>query len=618
MSVTARNGVNAGIENQTGVHIVRHVKENLVVQFSIISFGIMVFLVVVISVMLSARLDLVADLLRGHEAMMMAGAMIRDSDPSSIPSLTRNVHDNRWMAIGMIVSAALFLYASLVSIVRRGWGTINRQQVDLTETTENLNVLQEINLTTLNSPDLQTALEGILDKVLAVSSLDLGVIHLTNAEGDKLEPVASRGYKDPENLRRHRRSLKEAAGRTFSQAVRTNEVAVVENLAASDGMRTLKREGVQSAVLVPVLAREHVLGMMELGSRTLRTFLPREIQLLSAIGAHMGLAVQKAQLHEGTERAYGELQQTEQTLRESGELHRAVVENSADAISISVGTTRVYVNKALLTIHGLKHESQALGYPLDQFMIPADREQAAEAALARQQGRLGHGLFERRIQRPDGEIRTLEVSATTVTFKGQAASLALYRDVTERQRLQAQLVYQADHDSLTSLFNRRRFQEELERELALAQRHGNQGALLFMDLDDFKGINDSFGHGAGDAALVNLAGVLQRHLRGTDVVARMGGDESAVVLPNTNSAQARATAARILTAIQQQSVVVNGRSIPTCASIGIAIFPEAGATVDEVLSQADLAMYRAKATGSNSYQLCDSHEEREASPVSLS
>ena len=129
----------------------------------------------------------------------------------------------------------------------------------------------------------------------------------------------------------------------------------------------------------------------------------------------------------------------EEALRESEELHRAVVENVADAIAINVGTRRVFVNKAFMTLQGLDGESQTPDLDLDHAIVPEDRPLVMERTLARQRGEHVPGVYEYRIQRADGEVRTVETSAVAITYKGQPASLAVLRDVTERRRAEEEL-----------------------------------------------------------------------------------------------------------------------------------------------------------------------------------
>ncbi len=177
--------------------------------------------------------------------------------------------------------------------------------------------------------------------------------------------------------------------------------------------------------------------------------------------------------------------------------------------------------------------------------------------------------------------------------------LAVKEDITERKHFEAQLAHLANCDPLTNLLNRRRFHEELENCLAQARRYGNGGALLFLDVDNFKHINDTLGHQVGDKLLTDLAVLFRKRLRNTDTLARLGGDEFALILPHITAGQAESIAEHILALIKNNIVVDKRQSHSITASIGIALFPEHGDEAETLLSYADLALYKAKEEGRN-------------------
>jgi diguanylate cyclase (GGDEF)-like protein/PAS domain S-box-containing protein len=160
----------------------------------------------------------------------------------------------------------------------------------------------------------------------------------------------------------------------------------------------------------------------------------------------------------------------------------------------------------------------------------------------------------------------------------------------EREAVEERLRHMADHDALTGLFNRRRFEEELERHIAHGRRYGMSGALLLLDLDDFKQVNDRHGHRAGDRVLTAVAVVLRHRLRESDIVARFGGDEFAVLMPVGGDAEAAELADLLAAALNHDVPAPTG---PLHASVGIALFEES-TTADEILSRADDAMYADK------------------------
>src|SRR3954469_19002217 len=204
------------------------------------------------------------------------------------------------------------------------------------------------------------------------------------------------------------------------------------------------------------------------------------------------------------------------------------------------------------------------------------------------------------LRRPDGSHTWLSVNTQGVFSQDEdlpRAVVVSLSDVTERRSFEAELRFLADHDALTGLPNRRRFHDELQRHLAFTGRYGGEGAVLLFDLDNFKYLNDTQGHKAGDQYLVSLARVLKERLRQTDVVARLGGDEFGVLLPAAGPVQARRVADLLAQAVRDHAPLVGGQPVKLSTSVGIACFGHGTANPDELLAAADLAMYDAKEAG---------------------
>lgn len=171
------------------------------------------------------------------------------------------------------------------------------------------------------------------------------------------------------------------------------------------------------------------------------------------------------------------------------------------------------------------------------------------------------------------------------------------RDITERKRFEDQLVHMANHDYLTGLFNRQFFESALDLELAESRRTRRGGAVLWLDIDDFKTINDTLGHRAGDEVLTGLATRLRAEVRESTVLSRLGGDEFAVLMPSLGADEALAVAERLLDAINTHVYSAVGHTMRVSASIGVVMYPEHGTTPSELLANADMSMYIAKASG---------------------
>jgi diguanylate cyclase (GGDEF)-like protein/PAS domain S-box-containing protein len=287
------------------------------------------------------------------------------------------------------------------------------------------------------------------------------------------------------------------------------------------------------------------------------------------------------------------------------QLFRAAFETAGTGMGLATLDGRfLRVNTALCAI-AARTEEELLGMTLRELTHPDDR---VEAESERDQGEGGPGSqgegspgshHERRWLRPDGSIVWVEVHDSPVR---EAAAEPLYilwqvTDITERRLMEERLRHLADHDGLTGLFNRRRFEEELERHVSQARRYGTPGALLLIDVDGLKAINDRGGHRAGDTALVAVARVLRGRLRQSDVIARFGGDEFAVLLPHASVADAAMVGEALAERIREGISTPAG---PVTVSVGVGGLGNGVASADEALSRADASMYRSKARGGDS------------------
>jgi diguanylate cyclase (GGDEF)-like protein len=192
-----------------------------------------------------------------------------------------------------------------------------------------------------------------------------------------------------------------------------------------------------------------------------------------------------------------------------------------------------------------------------------------------------------------------ELAEVTQAFNGMSRRLADL--ASEQERTQLQLVELADRDPLTGLMNRRRFQAELGRWIQHAVRYQRALSLLFIDVDQFKYVNDTLGHAAGDRFLTEIATLLARQMRDTDVLGRIGGDEFAVLLPETPREGANLLAQRLLFGLHDTDFTIQNQRLHASASIGVATCPDHGQDVETLLTRADIAMYRAKQNGRNRF-----------------
>lgn len=279
---------------------------------------------------------------------------------------------------------------------------------------------------------------------------------------------------------------------------------------------------------------------------------------------------------------------------DAGAFYSQLVESAPDAI-ISKDAQAVITswNAAATALYGYTPQ-EAIGQPIS-LLVPPERQGEEFAILdAVLEGRAVESYETERVAK-DGRRLCVSLSVSPIrNGTGEiVGAAAIARDVSERKRLESRLVYLAHHDPVTGLFNRPRFEEELDARLARAARYGKSGAVLTLDLDNFKLINDTFGHAAGDALLRRVAGVLRESVRTADAVGRIGGDEFAVVMSDITPGDAMRAAEKLLTHARcrwhEQTVSV---------SIGVAPFgARSRVSPHELLIAADVALYEAKTGG---------------------
>jgi diguanylate cyclase (GGDEF)-like protein/PAS domain S-box-containing protein len=284
------------------------------------------------------------------------------------------------------------------------------------------------------------------------------------------------------------------------------------------------------------------------------------------------------------------------TVAASGDLILDAVLDAAASLIVVVDTQGglVYWNHACERLSGYTAEELGGSEPVLE-LIPEEHRPAALGVLDALSRGESPVLSEVPWRTRSGELRLIEWSSTGLTGPdGEITHIVgTGIDVTERRRLEGELRHLADHDALTGLINRRRFEEELERHLTHARRYGMAGALLVLDLDGFKAVNDEHGHKAGDDVLRAVAAALQGRLRESDTVARIGGDEFAVLLPQAGPEDAEKVCQALERSIPGDVPAPGDHRIEL--SVGFAAFAEGVTSIDEILTAADASMYDVKA-----------------------
>jgi diguanylate cyclase (GGDEF)-like protein/PAS domain S-box-containing protein len=261
----------------------------------------------------------------------------------------------------------------------------------------------------------------------------------------------------------------------------------------------------------------------------------------------------------------------------------------------------VFANDALCRLYGYTQEEiKALPSYLE-LAHPVDRERVAQNHQRRLKGEQFPNRYDIAIVTKSGERREVEITASPISTAGRPGVLVVMVDNTERRLAEERVQFLALHDALTGLANRVLFFDRLNSAIAAAHRKDGAFALLYLDLDDFKPINDTYGHEAGDLALRTVAERLRGCVRESDTVARLGGDEFVLMVNDAYEKSAAVTVAeKVIDALTRPLPIEGCQQLLGC-SIGIALYPRDGEDADSLMRFADAAMYGAKRLGKNRY-----------------
>ena len=350
-----------------------------------------------------------------------------------------------------------------------------------------------------------------------------------------------------------------------------------------------KRTGWNSALLSPVFCREQVV-VLDFNARHIPKPDERLLQILRVLGMQVGHAHERALALE--------------QLRESEERYSSTVELAAIGIShVSMDGRFIHVNHQLCDMLGYTRD-ELIGRTIQEISHPEDVNATDGTRAQLHSGQINSLKFEKRYRRKDGT--TIWVRITSALRRGAAGTplydISVVEDISDRKAAEERILYLATHDEMTALPNRATFSELLDHAVESAQRRSRQCAVLFIDLDRFKIINDSLGHEAGDILLKEISSRLGGCLRKSDVVARLGGDEFVVLLDDLEDSMQAVTVARKILASVLEPVQIMGQECRVTVSIGIASYPRDATDGLSLMKLADLAMYGAKEEGKNTFQ----------------
>ena len=309
-------------------------------------------------------------------------------------------------------------------------------------------------------------------------------------------------------------------------------------------------------------------------------------------------------------------QKRQSRLLASERFHRNLTKRSPDLIyQLDDAGNFVFVNDRVEALLGY-FPRQLIGSHFSFLIDPSDLEKARHAFAERRTGERSTRNLELKLRRRRGvsspvgvtEVVPVEVSATGLYGRSSGSTTARFvgtygvaRDISDRKRAEAVMSFQAYHDPLTGLPNRALFADRLKLSMAQASRQEQVFAIMYVDLDGFKAINDSLGHSVGDELLIELANRLRGALRETDTLARVGGDEFNLLLPQVGERKDVAQIAQKLLDMMKRPFCLGGKAFRLTMSIGIAFYPNDGETIEQLIKNADDAMYAVKARGKSAF-----------------
>ena len=299
----------------------------------------------------------------------------------------------------------------------------------------------------------------------------------------------------------------------------------------------------------------------------------------------------------------------ERELGEAKQFLNSIIENVPVAVVVKDAVTRkfILVNRAFEAMLKVTRD-EVIGKTVFDIYRTKDAERIDATDSEALAGMIGTYPGDYEIEMPSGQSRILATSRIVARdAQGTPKHLiVVIEDVTERKRSEQRIAFMAHHDVLTGLANRLAIMEKIEEAVARQRRRGDPFAVLLLDLDRFKHVNDTLGHAVGDALLRETAARLKASLRDTDVLARLGGDEFAIVQDRENNQREAASAlADRITDVIAKPFYIEGNEVNIATSIGIALAPEHAANSDSLMKMADLALYRAKSAGRNGYRFFD-------------
>ena len=478
---------------------------------------------------------------------------------------------------------------------------LRQAQVEASAAGELVLLLQRVTVAANEAETLEVAAQAALEAVCAHTGWPIGHLYLVNSLGD-LDPTGVWCTTNPERTALFRevteRTVLRAGEGLPGRVLEAGAPVWITDVMADANFpraRAGAEIGVHGAFGLPVLVGDEVVGVLEFFAESVQDADAGLLELMRPLGVQLGRVVERS-------RAAAALTASEERTRE-------VIETANDAfIAIDVDSHITDWNRQAEQTFGWTRQ-EAIGRQLAELIIPPVHRTAHAEGIANFL-RTGVGpVLGRRVEltalHRDGREFPIELTPWAVEDGTSYRFNAFVHDISERKTFERQLEHQALHDPLTSLPNRVLLLDRLRHALARGRRDRSSVALLFIDLDRFKAVNDSLGHEAGDRVLIGVADRVTGVLRPGDTVARLGGDEFIVLCEDVQTKEdVTVIADRVLACLNQPFALPGGDAFISC-SIGIALATADGRDAEELLGDADMAMYRAKERGKGVYDVFD-------------
>jgi diguanylate cyclase (GGDEF)-like protein/PAS domain S-box-containing protein len=539
-------------------------------------------------------------------AAELAGSVIRDGGVSEPTVLRFQTSSGEYRYVEAVLTNALDVPA-IRGIVGNG-----RDVTEQTYLTRALQTLTRANQVLMHATDEASLIADICNTIVSSGGYLLAWVgYRVEDEEQTIRPVASAGHVEMLVDSKFSWGDNEFARGPTGLAVRTGEVQVVRDTRDAPNLAPWKAMtedySIRTGCVFPLKISDGSVASLTIYSEDLHSFAEAELELLSELADDIAFGIGRLRDAERLARNEALLRQTEQSFR------LAFEHNTAPMVFSDLEDRVIAVNPAFCRMTGYSRE-ELMGKDSKQFTYPEDVGITEETLQRLNADEVEEVRYIKRYLRKDGRVIVSEVSRSPARDENGKTLyyVASERDITEERALAAQLQHQALHDPLTGLANRALFEDRLNQAHARVQRQGGLCAVLLVDLDDFKGVNDTYGHVVGDQLLQGIAHRFQSVTRSTDSLSRFGGDEFLYLAEGLSAAEeAEEVAARLL-AVLAEPFAIEGLSFEQRASVGMVIWDARVQDPSELIQNADVALYEAKRDGKSKYVVFTQSMHQEA------